>query len=482
MSEEKNIITNALNTVVGGIDTVQEVTKSKSLEAVSSLIHSMLGKTKQKVETHLYLTHLQESVKNKGDGHIHIPKVSKLKRDAEYIHIPDVMQKILELASATIPLASEIINGTNSLINMLIGEDVKGVGYFLSKESQKIIASNSLEDMTIAKTAISEDLQALKDIENDPNKWQDKMKLSILYTAFDKAIFEAEKKQNSDNNDIETSTSEFDKKIEYLENTLQAGDILYVNPPNEKKGIIQNMVTNFAKDSMVDGKDGRDFTSIHAAVYVGDGKIRHIHRGENGEMSHKENTVRDFFTENQNSDVVYASIASGRLHLSPKLQNIFAKTAIQKSDEVQDYSESGAANAGLHGLLSHIGVSATELDTDDTDLICTDLPRISAKIILENLDENDALKIDKISGTIIKLPHKNKVLEEENTNNKNQKSEKQEKQDNKYNLIKVSKTEIKELKKLVFSNGTFQMFTKFQSPITMNIKDFTVQETTEKFE
>ncbi len=450
------------------VNQVVEVSKDTSIKNVSKLIQSLLGEEKEKIQTHLYLKHLQEKVENKGDGNIHIPKVSKIKRDAEYIHIPDVLQSVIELINNIAPGTKSIIDVTNSLINMLIGDDVKGVGYFLTQEAQQVIKSNSYEDLVIAKNAISEDLTALRSIEKDHDKWKDKMKLSILYTAFDKAIFEHDQNQHNTLKNTEKqekpaeNKSILSKKLEYLESRLQAGDILYANEPNEKKSWLKNLTVNLAKPAMVDAKDSRDFTSIHAAVYVGNGKIRHIQRGKDGEISKKELSLREFFTENKDNEALYASIAVGRLHLSEPVQKLFAHTVIEKSNETKEYSTLEAGNAGIHGLFN----SATSLNTDDTSLICTDLPRISALRILENLDENNTIQIDK-TGLIIRKSKKNKI------NFDTQKPEKQEE-----NTIHLSSSDINELKKLVNSNGTFQMFSNFAAPIAMNIQDFTIDETT----
>ena len=405
------------------------------------------------------------------------------KRDAEYIHIPDVLQSVIELVSNIAPGTKAIINVTNSLINMLIGDDVKGVGYFLSKESQQVIKKNSYEDLIIARNAISEDLTALRSIEKDHDKWEDKMKLSILYTAFDKAIFEHDKKDEEEENKsekpktIETKKlSELDKKLEYLEAKLQPGDILYANEPNEKKSWIKNLTVNLAKPAMVDANHSKDFTSIHAAVYVGNGKIRHIQRGNNGKMSKKELSLHDFFTENKDDEAVYASIAVGRLHLSPPVQNVFTHTVIEKSNETKEYSTLEAGNAGVHGLFN----SATNLNTDDTSLICTDLPRMSALRILENLDENNAIHIDK-TGLIIRKSKKNTIdfdtqeQEQEQQNQENNKNKSTENVENvesveQNNTIHLSSADINELKKLANSNGTFQMFSNFSAPIAINIQ------------
>jgi len=499
MTSENNTTADIVNTLVDGLDAVGEVTKSPSIAAIANLtksIRELLGKNKEKVQTHLYLEKLQNKIENKGDGNIHIPKVSKLKRDAEYIHIPEVMQSVINLVTSIIPGTTEIIHTTNALINMLIGEDVKGVGYFLTQEAQQVIKQNSYEDLLIARIAIQEDLDALRSIEKNNDKWEDKMKLSILYTAFDRAIFE----QNSETDNTERfdKKSDLDKKLEYLESTLQPGDILYLNPPNKTKSLLQNAVTNIAKYSMIEGKNAKDFTSIHAAVYVGknengEGQIRHIHRGNNGEISEKEQSVRNFFTENNESDTLYASIAIGRLQLSESVQNIFAKIVIEKSNTVTGYSELEAANAGLHG----IGYSSTDINTDDTNIICTDLPRMSAKIILENLDENNTLTLNKL-GNIVRKDKKKEVNLNIKEDNKNEEGEELNRESpisreiatrtarennetlEHHELIKLSNSDINELKKLVNSNGTFQMFTKFASPIAMNIKDFTIDETTAK--
>ncbi len=458
MSEDNK--TNTLDTVAEGLKTVAEVTHNKQLTDILKIFESTRGSldiAKEKVQTHLYLEHLHKSVEGKGDGHIQIPKVSTFERDAEFIHIPDVIQNVLDLLSLENPIPSAIINTTNYLINMLIGEDVKGLSVFLSDESKKAIALNSYDNLVIARNEISQDLETLRSIEENHDKWIDKMKLSVLYTAFDKAIFDKDEEQKSNESGKEnySKKSDIDKKLEYLEKKLQPGDILYLNEPNEKKSLIKNLTVNLAKPAMVDASNSKDFTSIHAAVYVGNGKIRHIQRGDDGKISKKELSVHAFFTENEDNNTLYASISIGRLHLSKSVQEIFSKTVIEKSDTVKEYSVIEALNAGVHGLVN----SETELDTSDTSLICTDLPRMSAQIILENLDENNTIKIDK-KGFIVR---KNIENLEEHTN------------------VKISNEEIKELENLVHSNGTFQMFSKFSSPLSMNIKDFSLKETTEKF-
>jgi len=469
-------------TITDVLDSTAKIAKSPTIQAVSDLAKLFTtseGVLKPKETTnmkhtiHSSLTHLREKIKGLGGGNIKIPEVTKLTRNAEFINIPDVMKSVIEILNTVIPGTKEIISTTNSLINMLIGEDVRGLGYFLTTESQQIIKSNSPQDLQIAKKSIAKELSSLRSIENDTNKWKDKIKLSILYTAFDKAIFE--KEQENGENKIEFNKKTIiEKNIEYLKSHLQIGDILYLNEPNHKKSLGKNFIVHAAKGAMVDAKNSQDFTSIHAAVYVGNNKIRHIQRGNDGEISEKELSIQEFFTESKNNNTLYTSVAIGRMKLSEPVQNLFTNTVIDKSNKVTGYSETGAMNAVAHGLVN----SETDINTNSNNIICTDLPRVSAKLILENLDENNTIKIDKINNTIVT---KDEEVSLENSDRSSRTDREKREATHKYTRIELSNSDINELKKLVNSNGTFQMFAKFQSPIAMNVKDFTIEEKTKEY-
>jgi len=201
--------------------------------------------------------------------------------------------------------------------------------------------------------------------------------------------------------------------------------LLYLNEPNNKKNFIKISTLKLAKKLMIHTKNSQDFPFIHTAIYIGknkngNGEICHIRRNKNGNLGKKIIPISELFNDNKMSEIGYSATTIGRLNLSATTLQLFVQTIISTAKNIKSYSNKNAISAAINGVISQ----SSSVDINSTSIICTDLPRIAAKKLL---------------------------LQSAN----------------------LSIFEIQELEKLTNSNSVFDMFIRFLSPLSVNIKDFT---------
>jgi len=294
-------------------------------------------------------------------------------------------------------------------------EDTKGVGFFITNETKDKINNTPTKKLKqvsshITKLALSEQC-----ILNSPNKWEQKIKHSLIRSAIDFTLFQREEKKKEEKN----------SKISYLESKLEIGDLLYLNEPNNKKKFIKTCTLKLAKKLMIHAKNFQNFPFIHTAIYIGknkngNGEICHIRRNKNGTLGKKIIPLFELFNDNKTSEVGYSATTIGRLNLSATTLQLFVQNIISTAKNIKSYSNKNAISAAVNGIIE----KSSNIDVNSTSIICTDLPRIAAKKLL-------------LEGTNLSI------------------------------------FEIQELEKLTNSNSVFDMFIRFLSPLSVNIKDFT---------
>lgn len=131
--------------------------------------------------------------------------------------------------------------------------------------------------------------------------------------------------------------TEKEKRIEFLRANLKAGDLLFPNDADASQTMVRRYMKKAGRIAQAGNRDEEEFFSIHAMVYVGNGKIRHI-----ADKGGEELSLEQLFSRKGRN---YNSVAVGRFADQPKAAE-FVKHIVEFSDGVKSYDTKQAISYG----------------------------------------------------------------------------------------------------------------------------------------
>ena len=194
----------------------------------------------------------------------------------------------------------------------------------------------------------------------------------------------------------ERSANPREERIAFLESRLQPGDVLFVNAYDlsPKKRVLATV----GRMMQAQTEDEESFYAIHPLVYIGNGKVAHVH-GNGGHIDSLQNLLLE----------KYNAVSVGRLH-DPSQQELFAQHAENFTRQTTDYDEKELFTRA-HRMLQEKAKGEESVDAINYDrllsgdregAVCVDVVTAAAKWTeqqtgqrTELSDTNDALEMFK---------------------------------------------------------------------------------------